>query len=271
MKKFICLLVACLSFGVYLSAQDVILKKDNSIILANIDEITDSEIVYHDFSNPDGPVYRVSKSNVSQVKFKNGKTENYGAAATTAPQAQYQAQTQYASPYTPQYSAAAERMSASRGDLYLGGRKLSDNEIIDLVGSQEFDEYESANRKRRAGLGLICAGAPVFAIGDVILCIGIYKAAYYEYEVVSYDGGNSWSPTGRNDYADRLEEATPFLVAGSVVSAAGIALLAAGIPCMITGNRRIDNVANNYNNKVSGISSVSFGLTGNGVGLAMKF
>ena len=264
MKKLVSLLL-----GIFICAsmfaQDIILKRDNTIIPAIVEEISDSEVVYRSYDNPDGPRYRVSKDNIAQIKFQNGTSQIFEAPAP-AP-----APSQYGSPYTPSYLNASARMEASRGELELGGRELSDNEILELLGSEGLDEFESAKRQRRMGLGFICAGAPVFVIGDILLTVGAYRISYYKAWYVSYDGGDTWTPTGENDFSERYDSALPLLISGAVISAAGIAFLGAGIPSMIVGNRRINNLADDYNKKQLQNTTLSFGPTASGLGLTLKF
>lgn len=60
-----------------LKAQDKIYKADSSIIEAKVSEITDTEIKYTKFSNPNGPKYTIQKSSVLQIVFENGEKEFY--------------------------------------------------------------------------------------------------------------------------------------------------------------------------------------------------
>jgi hypothetical protein len=83
-----CTLVGFLSAG----AQDVITKNDGSTILSTIVNITDSDVYYRNYSNPDGATYILNKSDINYITYANGSTEyfgsriavnNYGATTTT--------------------------------------------------------------------------------------------------------------------------------------------------------------------------------------------
>jgi len=65
-------------------AQDVIYKKDGVKIEAKVQEIGTSEIRYKKFSNLDGPVYVIFKSQVSMIIYENGTHEVIDASGTTA-------------------------------------------------------------------------------------------------------------------------------------------------------------------------------------------
>ena len=58
-----------------IQAQDVITTKDGSDIQAKILEVTQTELKYKKFSNPDGPTFTISKSDVLIVRYENGEKE----------------------------------------------------------------------------------------------------------------------------------------------------------------------------------------------------
>lgn len=87
MRRFLILLIViasvCIGF-----AQDVIVKKDGSIIMSKVLKISETEIEYRNFDNPDGPIRTVSISNVLSINYQNGEKEMFGdaqAAPSPAP------------------------------------------------------------------------------------------------------------------------------------------------------------------------------------------
>lgn len=64
-----------LSVGCY--AQDMIVKKDGSIIQAKVSEIGTSEVKYKKWSNPDGPSYAIAKSDILAITYQNGEKETF--------------------------------------------------------------------------------------------------------------------------------------------------------------------------------------------------
>lgn len=72
MKKFGLLLVlAMISIPMY--SQDIVYKKDGKTIEAKVSEITDEEISYKMFSNPDGPVFKLATDKIVKIVFENGE------------------------------------------------------------------------------------------------------------------------------------------------------------------------------------------------------
>ena len=73
-KKFLFVL-AFLTTAITLSGQDIITKKDGTDIQARILEITTSEVKYKKFSNIDGPIFTLPKSEILIVRYENGENE----------------------------------------------------------------------------------------------------------------------------------------------------------------------------------------------------
>ena len=82
--KHIALSVMCMT-GSYASAQDLIVKKDGSVIQAKVIKIGTSEVEYKKWSNQDGPQYSIAISDILAINYKNGEKEtfdNVGANVT---------------------------------------------------------------------------------------------------------------------------------------------------------------------------------------------
>ena len=91
MKKKVFLL-ACLLLSFDCIAQDVIVKKDGSTILAKVTVVGDDVVEYKKFSNQDGPTYKISTSSLLSINYQSGdkdtfadnKAENGGVNANEA-------------------------------------------------------------------------------------------------------------------------------------------------------------------------------------------
>ena len=82
--KYIALAVMCMT-GSFASAQDLIVKKDGSVIQAKVIKIGTSEVEYKKWSNQDGPQYSIAISDILAINYKNGEKEtfdNVGANVT---------------------------------------------------------------------------------------------------------------------------------------------------------------------------------------------
>ncbi len=90
MKKQLVLAAALLCAASAAEAQDMIVKRNAQAeeIPAKVLEVGEDQIRYRKFSNPDGPIYTISRSEVFFIRYENGEKEVITAYDTpAAPQA----------------------------------------------------------------------------------------------------------------------------------------------------------------------------------------
>lgn len=58
-------------------AQDIIVKKDGSIIHSKVLELNSSEIKYKKYSNLEGPIYVLNKTELLSINYENGEIEQF--------------------------------------------------------------------------------------------------------------------------------------------------------------------------------------------------
>ncbi len=80
MKKTLFILLSLMA--THLHAQDVIIKKDDSTILAKVLEVDETSIKYKKYSNQSGPTYTISIANVRAINYQNGEKDTFDNAAT---------------------------------------------------------------------------------------------------------------------------------------------------------------------------------------------
>jgi len=61
--------------GNFAQAQDIITKKNGDDIKAKVIEVNQNEIKYKSFSNPDGPLFVIYKSDVLLIRYENGSKD----------------------------------------------------------------------------------------------------------------------------------------------------------------------------------------------------
>lgn len=66
------------------SAQDVIVKRDGSTILAKILKVGTSEVDYKKWSNQDGPSYAIAKSDILSINYENGEKDDFSSVESSA-------------------------------------------------------------------------------------------------------------------------------------------------------------------------------------------
>ena len=75
MRKLAFLIGLLLGAVLSSNAQDLITTRDGTDIKAKILEVTPTEVKYKKFSNLDGPVFTISKSDILIVRYENGENE----------------------------------------------------------------------------------------------------------------------------------------------------------------------------------------------------
>lgn len=75
MKLLFFILLSLLCFHVSVFSQDMITLKSGEDIKCKVTEVGISEIAYMKFDNPEGPVYKISKSDVLLIVYANGSKD----------------------------------------------------------------------------------------------------------------------------------------------------------------------------------------------------
>ena len=136
------------------TAQDVILKKDNTTVLSKVIEVTSTEIKYKKWSNQDGPTYSIDRSEVSSINYENGEVESFSVFNNQTNNNQPQVQ-----------KPNGNYMEYLSNRLKLNGKILSDSEVKDLVDEQSYQIYLKGRKDALihdfclAGSGLAFSGA----------------------------------------------------------------------------------------------------------------
>ena len=60
------------------TAQDIITFRDGKQVEAKVIEVTQTEIKYKKFRNPNGPLYTISQHQVETITYAYGEVEEYG-------------------------------------------------------------------------------------------------------------------------------------------------------------------------------------------------
>ena len=58
-------------------AQDIIIRNDGSEILSKVIEVTQSDVKYKKLSNPNGPTYTISISDIKSITYENGEQDSF--------------------------------------------------------------------------------------------------------------------------------------------------------------------------------------------------
>lgn len=237
-------------FCASLSAQDIIVKTDASIIRAVIDEIDENTILYHQWENQSGPAFRIRINQVSRIQFQNGTEQVFSNLKQNIND----------SPVSPQnVQRYGELEYVGHGDFTLGGRKLDwmdDYQYEELLSPLGYyNTFLSAQKQRVVGNTLLPIGCGVLATGVLWGIIAI-KTMPSSVDIMSGDIDEIFSVST--------------IVAGALTVVGGT-LISIAIPLKIIGNSRLRWIANDYNKNLGYTANFIIGPTNNGLGIALVF
>ncbi len=154
------------------NAQDVIVKKDNSTILSKVTKISSTEIEYKKWSNQDGPTYTINKSEVVSINYQNGEVEHFSEREVEQDTMEKPIVVQQSVQTKPDIKIGGY-MERAGNDLALDGRDLSDEEVRELVGEENYRTYLSAKKQLNTGRALTIVTIASFAASAGLVVAGV--------------------------------------------------------------------------------------------------
>lgn len=82
MKKFYLLLIGVLFLSTTVEAQDVIVRKDGTTILAKVEKVGEATVEYRKWGNQEGPIYTISVANILSINYENGTQDSFESAVS---------------------------------------------------------------------------------------------------------------------------------------------------------------------------------------------
>lgn len=152
--------------GSYASAQDLIVKKDGSVIQAKVTKIGTSEVEYKKWSNQDGPQYSIAVADILAINYQNGEKEtfeNAGAGNSQAAKSEADGQQSIVQVKPEDLSPEAKAANAALIAKY--------NAPVELL----FREKDKKNiGKKKAKSAVVCFGVSTESIlcdGNIEICV----------------------------------------------------------------------------------------------------
>ena len=246
MKNRFIVAVAILLFGAALGvkAQDIIYTVDSRPIEARVVEIGEDYLYYKTFDNLDGPDYKMSVSRVTKIVFENGKVETFSEIASPLRQTP--------SPFA--YGPIDYRW----GHYYDPYGYYTTDQLANYIGVSLYGaRYRKARGQYLCGVCLVGAGVAALVFGIPLIFVASDTSSFAAEAGFSHDS-------------------TPGAL-GALGTLTGVACLGAGIPIWVSGNRKLNDIADDYNRNYgqrdlsSNGATLSVGPTRSGVGLALNF
>lgn len=118
-----------------LKAQDVIMKNDSTTIESKVLKIDQNVIEYKKWSNPDGPIYTISTSDVISITYQNGDVDRFAVSTNELKP----------------MSAFAGPMYRAGHELAIDKRALTKEEAEQILNTEQFNTYVSAKAQMQIG------------------------------------------------------------------------------------------------------------------------
>lgn len=197
MKKIVLLIWTLIAATQWCLAQDFIITRDAKRIEAKVTEISEEEVRYKKFNNPDGPVYVIKASQISSIMFANGEVQLFSEKTENdeAKEPEQKSQMEVGSGYRPFVVNSGRvvaytpglKMDLSAGTFSYGGIPLKDDvyeEFLKETCAEASGQYQAAKAMNVLGDVFLYAGS---------FCVGWGLGDYiWGYE----DSGTSWIAWG---------------------------------------------------------------------------
>lgn len=158
MKKVLLILFALIvGFGAV--AQDVIFLTNGDEIEAVVIKVTDSELEYKRYDNPDGPSYVRSLDKIFMVKYENGAKDVFTTPESVRQQPAKKAELQTMGEHSPL------TLSRKAGNIVSNNGSLKNEDLKRMLGDAVFDEYMVAHKGYETGNMLVGFGWAAAVVG----------------------------------------------------------------------------------------------------------
>ena len=204
MKKILLLLAF---IPTALCAQDKIHLLDGKTIEVKIVEIG-NDIVYKEYTNPDGPSYRLSSDDIASIVLQDGKVIDINKVNL------------------PAGFQRPKNVSTKRRTVYGDGVEIPEENYIYVFGKDGADSINSGFKFKRIGSTLTWVGLGAVAAGVVFTVAEI-----------------TMLKSGEVSTSDKS-----LVTAAGTTAGLGVCCLIASIPLKSIGNHKINDVIDTYNN-----------------------
>jgi hypothetical protein len=243
-------------------AQDIITLKNGEDIKAFVQDIEDANIKYKKFENPNGPNYLLKKSEVFMIKYANGTKDVFVDKSNSVENKPIPPQPVSTTKTTAETTSLPFQQLIASGSKVLkdGWLELDKTEVQKMmdINPNALSLYNQGIEKNRRANQFLASGISLTASGIVMLACSplILKRAYYDY-------GSAYSAAV--GYLALLSVGSTFLITGMGMTIPGIVI-------KVIGQKQIQNAVNMYNSggKIA-CAELKFNLTGNGLGMMLKF
>ena len=255
MKRFLFTIMALFLFSAFSQAQDRIALVGSAEMIDNVKviEIGEDYLIYKMYDNLNGPDYRLSLDRVAFVQFENMTVQRINDSGYNQ---------NLVHPYYPDFYEDSP-LEYRYGHYYIHDARVDAQIMSQMLGYSLYgDKYRTANLQYFWGMSLTLSGVTILA-GTLVTHL--------------MDNAFNSDPSFNDPFfKSNSSSYTALYAVGYVV---GAACLGAGIPLWVKGNKKLGEIADDYNRNYgtprrspgSGIS-LNLGPThSGGLGLSLNF
>lgn len=263
MKNIFLSAICCIALSTACFAQDMIITRDNQKIFIKVIDENKEIVKYKLYDQQDGPEHTISTSKLSSLNFEDGRVINYSESPKTQPEIFGKTTTGQTTTgqITPEpvveLLPLADRLTADGCKVFKQGRELTKEEVRGLMMNMDAIRlYNKGINQNKNGNILLAAGGGMIAVGFLFVAnqpiteVRTDKWGYtYEYIDYPYDG-----------------------IIGVCMATGSVMAITGGILKFVTSKKFVKQSVDSYNRSGGKASmTLNFGITGNGVGLALVF
>lgn len=144
-------------------AQDVIVMKDGSTVLAKVLRITKTEVTYKKYNNLQGPEYTMSISDIVSINYENGTKEDFNPVVS---QTEVQSSTDIFTTDVKTSDLFSSNVKTS--DLFSSNVKTSDQDLLRSYNNVKDMNWKIKKRRMIGWIG----GGILFITGGILFYVG---------------------------------------------------------------------------------------------------
>jgi len=144
MKKTLLFVIVGIVSIITVNPQDTITFRNGDEVIAKVTEVGDSEIKYHLWSNPNGPIFVKKVADIFMVKYQGGHKDVYHQNVQVIS------------------NKVDKIMYLRSGSLRINDKILSNEDLVKILTVDEFSTYKSASVQRKIGIAFF---SPALVLG----------------------------------------------------------------------------------------------------------
>lgn len=179
MKRIISLLVLATCAIQALMAQDIIVTRQSERIDAKVTEVTENEVRYKKTSNPDGPVFVLSRSSIVSIIYANGEVQLFNdtneeqkRSSSAISQPRLQHGDRKPDPNMTLYRIRDKIVVQKELNPAHSTLIYEPNNLRTLLGEAEYENYQSAQKTYKRGSTMVTFGWIDAAAGLLTTILG---------------------------------------------------------------------------------------------------